>query len=591
MNGYFDDSLIDDLEKLAEEADRIGDYQAANDALMRIEEISNKARQKAFTGGQLNLDVPSPEQEAVVSQYYQQQAQQRAAQPQPSITDRAIGAGEAGLSMLTGATGGTLGMLAGGVGGVARNVLAGTYGTPEGADVAEQYATDAARSLTYEPRTSLGGQYLQNIGEAAAPLAGLAGVAPLAQSSMIGQLSRPAIQNNPRAISRMETAQRIAAGDTSKELAAFTLEPGSKQRGAPVLKSDEQAKEAISQGFDGGVIQAIKQTTPQNKAKLLRMANIAERGSMDERFRSSNRPIYVAGDSLSKRLEFLRDKNREASKEIEIASRELEGEGVDYLPALRKFESDIQDFGISIDENGKLNFSGSDLEFSSGDKKLISQIYSRARKLDGSDAYQVHRLKRLIDRTVDYGKGSTKGITKDGESVVKSFRSAADSVLDSAFSNYNAANTKYSDTIRAISDFQDSAGSSVDIFGPHAEKGLGNISRRLLSNAVSMPNILTSMDNMEGVIKKYGGKFDDDIITQVMFADALDKRFGAAAATSLQGDVGKGVKRGLETATGQRTLTGMAIDAAGNLAERARGINDKNAFKSIKKLLERDAAK
>ena len=56
----------------------------------------------------------------------------------------------------------------------------------------------------------------------------------------------------------------------------------------------------------------------------------------------------------------------------------------------------------------------------------------------------------------------------------------------------------------------------------------------------------------------------------------------------MQGDVGKGVRRGLETATGQRTLTGIGIDAAAAAVEKARGINEKNAFKSIKELLKRD---
>lgn len=590
MNGYFDDSLIDDLEKLAEEADRIGDYRAANDALMRIEEISNQARQKAFTGGQLNLDVPSPEQEAVVSQYYQQQAQQRAAQPQPSIADRAVGAGEAGLSMLTGATGGTLGMLAGGVGGVARNVLAGTYGTPEGADVAEQYATDAARSLTYEPKTALGGEYLQNIGEATAPLAGLAGVAPLAEAAMVGRLASPAMRDIPQTPGAQEQAQRIAAGETSRDLARSTLAPGSAESGAPRLARDPAAREAIKQGFDEGVIQAVKQTTPQNKAKLLRMANIAERGADDEVFRSLNRPADVVGDSLSQRIKFIRNVNKDAGQRLDGVAKSLRGQQGNIEGPANNFAANLNEMGITQDDNGRLAFIGSDIEGITGAEKILSQVAQRVNRLDANDAYDMHRLKRYIDEQVTYGK-TTEGLSGKAERTLKQLRADIDASLDAQFPEYNRVNTQYSDTIQALDAFQDAAGTKVDLFGPNSEKALGTVSRRLLSNTQSRANLLTSLKDIEDVSKKYGTTFDDDIITQVMFADALDKRFGAAAATSLQGDVGKGVKRGLETATGQRTLTGMAIDAAGNLAERARGINDKNAFKSIKKLLERDAAK
>lgn len=519
-------------------------------------------------------------------------------QPSPTLGQRATALGETALAMGTGATTGALGMLAGTLQQGGRELLSGQFGTPEAANRIEQRAADVAGSATYSPRSPLAGEYLQNIGEAAAPLAGLAGLS--GQINAVSSAARMAPRAVPDALevarpmqspAKQEIAQRIMAGETSKDLAKSMVPPESIAKGRPTVKSDRIAQEAIKQGFDEGLVAAVKQTTPVNKSKLYRMADIAERGFNDARFKAENRPIYVAGDSLAKRLDTFKKINQEAGQEIERAAEKIQGKPVDYAPALQKFESDISDFGISIDENGRLNFSGSDLEFSSGDKKLISNIYSRARKVDGSDAYEVHRLKRLVDRTVDYGKGSSKGITKDGESVVKSFRAAADEALDNTFPDYNAANTKYADSIRAINNFQDAAGSSVDIFGPNAEKGLGNVSRRLLSNAPSMANLYTSLGEMDKVAGKYGAKFDDDILTQVMFADALDKRFGAAASTSLQGDVGKGVKRGLETATGQRTLTGIGIDAASAAVEKARGINEQNAFKSIKELLAREANK
>jgi len=540
-------------------------------------------------------DVPTPENEAKIAEFYANQPKPESI-PIPTIGDKAKSLGETALALGTGATTGTLGMLAGTLQQGGRELLSGQFGTPEAANRIEQRATDVMASATYSPRSPLAGEYLQNISEAAAPLAGLAGLS--GQINTVSNAARLAPRSAPDALeiarplqspAKQNMAQRIIAGGTEKDLAKYMVPPESIAKGLPVVKADRIAQEAIKQGFDEDLVSAVKQTTPANKSKLYRMADIAEKGFNDARYKAENRPIYVAGDSLAKRLDTFKKINQEAGQEIERAAVKIQGKPVDYAPALQKFESDIRNFGISIDENGRLNFSGSDLEFSSGDKKLISNIYSRARKVDGSDAYEVHRLKRLVDRTVDYGKGSSKGITKDGESVVKSFRAAADEALDNTFADYNTANTKYADSIRTINNFQDAAGASVDIFGPNAEKGLGNVSRRLLSNAPSMANLYTSLGEMDKVAGKYGAKFDDDILTQVMFADALDKRFGAAASTSLQGDVGKGVKRGLETATGQRTLTGISIDAASAAVEKARGINEQNAFKSIKELLAREA--
>lgn len=546
--------------------------------------------QSAANDPATNLDVPSPQQDAVVNQYYQQQAQQRVNAPAPTMGDRAIAAGEAGLSILTGATGGTLGMLAGGVEGMRQNILAGTYGTQQGADVAEQYASDVARSMTYEPRTQLGGQYLDNIGQAMSPLAGLAGVAPLAETAMIGQLARPALRNIPQTPGAQEQAQRIAQGDTSRELARSRLAPGSLESGAPRLARDKQASDAIKQGFDEGVVQAVKQTSPQNKAKLLRMANIAEKSSQDEVFRSLNRPADVAGDSLAQRIKFIRKTNQDAGQQLDGVAKSLRGQKGNIEGPATNFSNNLNEMGISQDENGKLAFAGSDIEGIAGAEKIINQVAKRVKRLDANDAYDMHRLKRYIDEQVTYGK-TTEGLSGKAERALKQLRADIDASLDEQFPEYNRVNTQYSDTIQALDAFQDAAGTKVDLFGPNSEKALGTVSRRLLSNTQSRANLLTSLKDIEDVSKKYGTTFDDDIITQVMFADALDKRFGAAAATSLQGDVGKGVKRGLETATGQRTFTGLGIDAASAGVDFLAGRNDKNAFKSIKKLLERDAAK
>lgn len=97
----------------------------------------------------------------------QQQAQQQASaqQPEPSLGERLTGAGEAGLSTLTGVTGGTLGMAAGATKGIAESILDGTFGTQQAAYLVEQKAMQGAEALTYAPRTPTGQQYTQNVGE------------------------------------------------------------------------------------------------------------------------------------------------------------------------------------------------------------------------------------------------------------------------------------------------------------------------------------------------------------------------------------------------------------------------------------------
>lgn len=104
--------------------------------------------------------------------------QPRPAQPEPTIGEEIVGAGEAALTTLTGATGGTAGMIVGTLKGIAQEIRSGQFGTSEAADRVEQEAMRMAGELTYAPRTEAGQRDVQVIGEVAqglAPLAGLAG--------------------------------------------------------------------------------------------------------------------------------------------------------------------------------------------------------------------------------------------------------------------------------------------------------------------------------------------------------------------------------------------------------------------------------
>jgi len=85
--------------------------------------------------------------------------------PEPSFGQKLIGAGEAGLTTLTGMTGGTVGMIGGTGKQLIQNVLDGTFGTREAADLVEKSAMEGAQALTYMPRTQTGQEYAQNVGE------------------------------------------------------------------------------------------------------------------------------------------------------------------------------------------------------------------------------------------------------------------------------------------------------------------------------------------------------------------------------------------------------------------------------------------
>ena len=86
--------------------------------------------------------------------------------PESTLGQRLVGAGEAGLTAVTGATGGTLGMMGGTVKGITQSILDGSFGTQQAAQMVEQEAMKGAGALTYQPRTQQGQEQAQALGDA-----------------------------------------------------------------------------------------------------------------------------------------------------------------------------------------------------------------------------------------------------------------------------------------------------------------------------------------------------------------------------------------------------------------------------------------
>ena len=157
------------------------------------------------------------------------QAQIAPAQPeQPGMLDQIIGAGEAALTLGTGAIGGTVGMVGGAIGGLAQQILSGQFGTPEAVKAVEQAAAQGGQALTYMPRGQAGQENIQAIGGA---LQGLPAYIPIVgpAAGTISQATRQA------ALPAQATAQALA------------------QRGAqaiaPAMQRVAQAPAAIREGL------------------------------------------------------------------------------------------------------------------------------------------------------------------------------------------------------------------------------------------------------------------------------------------------------------------------------------------------------
>lgn len=558
----------------------------------------------------------------------------QAPQEEPSFGEKLAGAGEAALTAATGATGGVAGMIGGTLKGLVEEIRSGEFGSKEAADRIEQSAADLMQKLTYEPRTEAGQEYVKDIGEAGAALAPLAGLSgPLQQAGQLGKAARPQVSQAAKTAAQTTrqaakpaaevakgvfqyqspTKQRIGrlleAGTPDVETAQYKLKSPNASveiRGAggnlleapetatgkfkkaldiggPKIVKDRAATESIKQGFDEGVIAAVKAGSKKDKSKMAKMVDVMERGKKNKAFAVRNRPSDVAGDSLMERVKSVRSENKKAGAELGVVADKLKGQKVDSSPAVNTFINELDEMGIKIGDDLKPIFAGSDIEGVKGAENVVNNIVNRMSRTKTPDGYDVHRLKKYIDEQVTYGK-TTEGLTGKTESVLKGLRRNLDGILDEKFPEYDNVNTRYKDTITALDAIQDVAGRKMDLSGGSADKATGTLLRRLMSNAQSRVRLLDSIDEIEGVATKYGAKFDDDLLSQTLFVDELDRVFGPTARTSFQGQVGQAVEGAARAATPQG-MGDLLVKGVAKGAEKARGINEAGAFKAIKELL------
>ncbi|WP_323141277.1 hypothetical protein [Massilia phyllosphaerae] len=163
-----------------------------------------------------------------------------------SLKDKAVGAGETALSLLTGATGGTLGMLGGTVKGVAGAIMDGTFGTAKGANQIEQAASEGASALTYQPRTEAGQEYTGAAGEALAaalPVTVMPELAAVGRGAAAGAKSvREVARGTAPALDAADAA--AVAGKTGRLRDVVTAPKGSPE--APVVSQIRKVSPAIA---------------------------------------------------------------------------------------------------------------------------------------------------------------------------------------------------------------------------------------------------------------------------------------------------------------------------------------------------------
>jgi hypothetical protein len=371
---------------------------------------------------------------------------------------------------------------------------------------------------------------------------------------------------------------------------------GYRMSGTQVV-GDNTAGELIKQGWDPGVITAIKAASDDDRRNMLKMINLYEAGKENKKFAMTNRPNDIVGKNIDKRIEFLDSNRRDAGEMINrVAEQQLKGARIDVSSPMSKFVQDLESIGVRVefDNSGvaRANLKGSELQGDRASQRLFNNVLDRLSNVQAPDAYGVHTAKRFLDTQVSYAKKNLANpLSAQAERIVKGLRANLNKSLTDINPDYAAANARYSDTKKALDAMQESVGTKIDLDMPDAAKAIGTAARSLTSNNQGRVKMLNAINLANETAAKYGGKFNDDVLNQLMFGNEIDRMFGAAAQTSAKGQAEEAIQSGFRKTqqAAQGGVVGLAAKVIGSGVERARGINEKNAIKAMKELLKRQS--
>lgn len=325
---------------------------------------------------------------------------------------------------------------------------------------------------------------------------------------------------------------------------------------------------AKTQGFSNEDIEFASSMNKPTKEKATRMMQIAE--SAQKNKRQIERPIDIAGDSMTDRISFIDKQNKKSGRLVDSTAKALKGQSVDATQVRERALSLLEDAGVYANPDGTPNWSKSVFSKTPALQKKMMETLSDLP--NGSiDAYDLHNFKKSVDEVVNYGVAG-EGLKGKSANILKAVRASADDVLDTTFEEYNKANTDFRITREAIDQAKDLFGKKN---GFAKERG-GQLLRSVFSNNTQRARVAALVEKLDLVSKQYGGTFEDNLLDQVLFTEMLEDIYGTQATTSLQGQVRRAVNTSEKVISGLRNPVKGAGEVIATAAEKVAGINDTN---------------
>ena len=351
------------------------------------------------------------------------------------------------------------------------------------------------------------------------------------------------------------------AGTPSAETALFKRDPKTGK-----IVGDVDAKKLMrATGLEDGDIAMIKSGTTADKKAALEMLDMADELKDNPALASQKKPSQVAGRNALKQIRAIESKKQEAGRNIgKVVREKLASKNVNSGDVYRNWINSLADDGVTVADDGSLNFVGSRFEDVTSAQELLNKANKKALQLQGrSGAIQLHNYKGQLDELVDFGNNEG-GVSGSASRLVKGLRRNIDTKLDSSFKVYADANKQYAEASQAMERINSIIGKKYTKADEAViERKVGGVLQRLFSNNdTTAIDLTTSIDD---AMVKLGLQSDDTITNQAYMARLLEDIYGAPKS-SLAGRIVQANDQTIQKYDGVRRLAKAPIETTVNTA-------------------------
>ena len=347
-------------------------------------------------------------------------------------------------------------------------------------------------------------------------------IAPTVGVGALGKIAKAPLKDLP--VNEMKAMLKDDAAKFSGELADVKLSDTGR------VVADVTGAKLVSLGVPRPLVSTVTNANPATKRAMGEMLDILETGSKNKIVAMADRATDVVGDSLVKRLSFLRGKRKALGEQLDdVVKNELNNIQVDMSSVRSTLTKEIAnkfDLDVVLNPKGGLDLDGLEkLPVKTRNQiKQINDILTAQTDTATITGRQAHSLKKILDDFIDEGVSGADMSSKVKQSISET-RKFINSQLQTASQRYGDINANLAKIINAEEPFKKfSKYRKWDT--DNLKSVIGATVRKLSNDTPSNAALAQSVDMLDDVVKSFGLRLKDEPKAMILFNQDMKKFMG-----------------------------------------------------------------